>query len=162
LKDDELAPFPELANEKTLKKFLSACLEGGEHRERSLGYFKVAKLDWKKAEKFELVFNPECIPAPEPSKEERQKWDDHCTSPMSGSSLAYKTSGEPPLPPEGDYPGEEYSGDENGWPTGTRSISGLRIGFPSKRRFLSRNSYSIDRTGPTQKPLTVHHKLPLA
>ena len=99
MKDDELAPFPELANEKTLKKFLSACLEGGEHRERSLGYFKVAKLDWKKAEKFELVFNPECIPAPEPSKEERQKWDDHCTSPMSGSSLAYKTSGEPPLPP---------------------------------------------------------------
>jgi ketosteroid isomerase-like protein len=39
---------------------------------------------------------------------------------------------------------------------------GQRIGFPSKRRFLSRNSYSIDRTGPTQKPLTVHHKLPLA
>jgi hypothetical protein len=110
---DELALFPELVYEKTFKEFLYACLEGGKHRERSLGYFKVTKGGRAKVEKFELVFNPECIPAPEPSEEERARWDDHCANLMSGSSFVFKAPGEPPLPPEEDDSGEDYFRDEN-------------------------------------------------
>lgn len=83
-------PFLELADEKTFKEFLYACLEGGEHHKRSSYFFSVKDVGRTKVEKLELTFNPECIPSPELTPEERDKLLDHCAELMMGTPLIFK------------------------------------------------------------------------
>jgi hypothetical protein len=100
LTDEELSLYPELANEKTFKKFLFGLLEeennreGGNLREWSLEYFRVTKSVSHNTELFELTFNPGCLP------EEREKAEEHCIRLMTSSSLVHTSPEEFILPPE--------------------------------------------------------------
>jgi hypothetical protein len=105
-----ISSFPELGCEAEFKKFLADCEEGGKLRQRSLGYFKLTKSGRSHERKFELVFNPACIPVPEPTEEELRQAAEHCMELMSNSPLASKVSGDDFFfPPEEDY----FEGDEN-------------------------------------------------
>lgn len=87
--EGERSPYPEILDEKSFTAFLRGCLEGGEHYERASHYFKTEDAGRKKVEKFQLTLNPECIPAPELTREEENAAVDHAVDMIKSSHVAY-------------------------------------------------------------------------